>query len=128
MRKNLIPELRTGKLLHFYRTLIRSLATTHSLTDCRLVNLIDVTLACEDANSKLVEAFIVADVDDKDRVGNSLLQIQELRFKADVWSIFCPCLVEVTKLNLGEDSEAKISQDFEFKLSRDTVVCWRVWS
>ena len=28
---------------------------THSLTHSRLVNLIDVTLACEDANSKLVE-------------------------------------------------------------------------
>ena len=27
---------------------------TNSLTDCCLVNLIDVTLACEDANSKLV--------------------------------------------------------------------------
>ena len=27
----------------------------HSLTDCRLVNLIDVTLACEDAYSKLAE-------------------------------------------------------------------------
>ena len=26
---------------------------THSLTHCRLVNLIDVTLACEDDNSKL---------------------------------------------------------------------------
>ena len=25
------------------------------LTDCRLVNLIDVSLACEDGNSKLVE-------------------------------------------------------------------------
>ena len=28
---------------------------THSITDCCLVYLIDVTLACEDANSKLVE-------------------------------------------------------------------------
>ena len=28
---------------------------THSLTHSRLVNLIDVTLACEDGNSKLVE-------------------------------------------------------------------------
>ena len=28
---------------------------TDSRTDCRLVNLIDVTLACEDGNSKLVE-------------------------------------------------------------------------
>ena len=44
---------------------------TDSLTHCRLVNLIDVTLACDDANSKL---FIVADV------GNSLLQIWELTF------------------------------------------------
>ena len=38
-----------------------------------------MTLAFEDANSKLVEVFIVADVDDKDRVGNSLLQIRKLR-------------------------------------------------
>ena len=36
---------------------------THSLTDCCLVNLIDVTLACEDANSKLVEVVTVADVE-----------------------------------------------------------------
>jgi len=28
------------------------------------VNLIDVTLACEDANSKLVEVVTVVDVDD----------------------------------------------------------------
>ena len=33
------------------------------LTDCRLVNLIDVTLACEDGNSKLVEVVAVAEVD-----------------------------------------------------------------
>ena len=53
---------------------------THSLTDSCLVNLIDVTLACEDANSKLVEVVTVADVSDEDRVGNSLLQIWKLRF------------------------------------------------
>ena len=53
---------------------------THSLTHCCLVDLIDVTLACEDANSKHVEVDTVADVDDKDRVGNSLLQIWKLRF------------------------------------------------
>ena len=47
---------------------------TDSLTHCRLVNLIDVTLACEDANSKLVEVVTVADVDTEDHVGNSLLQ------------------------------------------------------
>ena len=39
-----------------------------------------MTLACEDANSKLVEVVTLADVDDEDRVGNSLLQIWELRF------------------------------------------------
>ena len=52
---------------------------THSLTHCRLVNLIDVTLACEDANSKL-EVVTVAVVDDEDRDSNSLLQIWKLRF------------------------------------------------
>ena len=56
------------------------LSVTLSLTDCCLVNLIDVTLACEDVYSKLVEAVTVADVSDEDRVGNSLLQIWKLRF------------------------------------------------
>ena len=69
-----------------YRTRVRSLAIfvsdsfTHSLTHSSLVNFIDVTLACEDAYSKLVEAVTVADVSDEDRVGNSLLQIWKLRF------------------------------------------------
>ena len=48
---------------------------THSLTHCRLVNFIDVTLACEDTYSKLGEVVTVADVYDEDRVGNNLLQI-----------------------------------------------------
>ena len=39
-----------------------------------------MTLACEDAESKLVDVVTVADVDDEDRVGNSLLQIWKLRF------------------------------------------------
>ena len=43
---------------------------TDSLTHSCLVNLIDVTLACEDANSKLVDVVTVAD---EDRVGNNLL-------------------------------------------------------
>ena len=53
---------------------------THSLTHSRLVNLIDVTLACQDAYSKLVEVVTVADVSDGDRVGSSLMQIWELMF------------------------------------------------
>ena len=59
-----------------------------------------MTLACEDANSKLVEVVTVADVSDEDRVGNSLLQtlstlvkILKLKFRqdfeAEVWSVFC---------------------------------------
>ena len=39
-----------------------------------------MTLACEDANSKLVDVVTVADVDDEDCVGNSLLQIWKLKF------------------------------------------------
>ena len=46
---------------------------TDSLTSCRLVYLIDVTLACEDANSKLVEVVTIAGVDAKDHAGNSFL-------------------------------------------------------
>ena len=53
---------------------------TPSLSDSRLVSLIEVTRACGDANSKLVEVVTVADVDDEDRVGNNLLQIWKLRF------------------------------------------------
>ena len=53
---------------------------TNSLTPSCLVNLIDVTLACEDANSKLVEVVTGADVESEDHVGNSLLQILELTF------------------------------------------------
>ena len=56
------------------------LSLTHSLTPLRLVDLIDVTLACKDANSKLVEVFAVADIDAADHVGNTLLQTWELRF------------------------------------------------
>ena len=50
-----------------------------------------MTLACEDANSKLVEVVTVSHVDTVDHVGNSLLQIWELTFgrgDADVWLRF----------------------------------------
>ena len=60
--------------------LVTNSLTDSALTHSRLVNLIDVTLACKDAYSKLVEGVTVADASDEDRVGNSLLQIWELRF------------------------------------------------
>ena len=55
--------------------LFRSLAilVTHSLTKSCLLNLIDVTLACGDGNSKLVEVVTVVEVDDEKRVDNSLV-------------------------------------------------------
>ena len=39
-----------------------------------------MTLLYEDANSKIVEVVTIADVEDVDRVGNSLLHIWELKF------------------------------------------------
>ena len=44
-----------------------------------------MTLACEDANSKLVEVVTVADVDAEKRVDDILIRDLE----ADVWSRFC---------------------------------------
>ena len=61
---------------------------TASLTHSRLVNLIDVTLACEDGNSKLVEVVTVAHVDDEKRVDNSLVQIWRVKFAHKVKFLF----------------------------------------
>ena len=56
-----------------------------SLTHSCLVNLIDVTLACEDAISKLVEAVTIADVDFRHKVWSGFWswssgEILKLRF------------------------------------------------
>ena len=40
----------------------------------------DVTLACEDANSKIVDVVTVADVDAKEHVDDSLVKILKLHF------------------------------------------------
>ena len=42
--------------------------------------MIDVTQACEDANSKLAEVVTVTDVDAEKRVDGSLVQILKLKF------------------------------------------------
>ena len=39
-----------------------------------------MTLACEDAHSKLVEVVTVVEVDDEKRVDNSLVQIWKVKF------------------------------------------------
>ena len=66
------------------------LSVADSLTHSCLVNLIDVTLACEDGNSKLVEVVTVVDVDDEKRCDYSFMQIWKLKFghKSKFWSDF----------------------------------------
>ena len=59
-----------------------------SLTHSCLVNLIDVSLACEDANSKLVKVVTVTHVDDEKRADNSLVQIWKVKFGHKVKFLF----------------------------------------
>ena len=63
-------------IFNFYRTRVRSLG------------MLDVTLACEDDNSKLVEVVTVAHVDDEKRVDNSLVQIWKVKFGLEVKFLF----------------------------------------
>ena len=64
------------------------MSVTDSLTHSCLVNLIDVTLACEDGNSKLVEVVTVVDIDDEKPVDNSLVQIWKVKFGHKVKFLF----------------------------------------
>ena len=87
--------------------------------------MIDETLACEDANSKLVGVVTVANVDDEDRVGNSLLQIWKLTFGPKdtlLFRLILPLMfLEFMKNNLGRDSEDEILSRFGFELVRTLV-------
>ena len=47
-----------------------------------------MTLACEDAKSKLVEVVTVVEVDDEKRVDNSLVQIWKVSFGHKVKFLF----------------------------------------
>ena len=74
-----------------------------------------MTLACEDANSKLVEVDTGADVDDVVCVGNSLLQIWMLRFghKAELLSrLWAQGLVKILKLKFSQDLKLEFGQYF----------------
>ena len=75
------------------------------MTNSCLVNLIDVTLACEDDNSKLVEVVTVAHVDDEKRVDNSLVQIWKVKFGHKVKFLFrlrAQGLVKILSISLVE--------------------------
>ena len=80
-----------------------------------MVDLIDVTLACEDANSKLVEVVTVDDVDAEDHVGNSLLKIWKLTYgpKAKLlFRLWAQGLVKILKLKFRQDFEAGVCSAF----------------
>ena len=80
-----------------------------------LVNLIDVTLICEDANSKLVEVVTVAKIDDENRVGNNLSQIWKLRFGHKAKLLFrlsAQGLVRSLKLKFRQELKPKFGQYF----------------
>ena len=47
-----------------------------------------MTMACEDANSKLVEVVTVADVDAEKSIDDSLVKIWKLRFGQKVKFLF----------------------------------------
>ena len=81
LQQNKVPFLFTSLLFLSDPSPIIALATlvTYALTNSCLVNLIDVTLACQDANSKLVEVVTVADVDAEKRVDDILVKIWKLK-------------------------------------------------
>ena len=108
---------------------------THSLTNSCLVNLIDMTLECKDAKSKLVEVITVADVDDEDRVGNSLLQIWKLRFGHKVRLLFrfrAQSLVKILKLSFRQDLKLEFGQYFvadvddEDRIGNSLLQIWKL--
>ena len=63
--------------------------------------MIDVTLACEDDNSKLVDVTVA----DEDRVVNNLLQILKLRFGQKTF-------VHTLSTRFGQDFEVEVQARF----------------
>ena len=72
-----------------------------------------MTLACKDANSKLVQVVAVADVDYEERVGNSLLQIWKLRSG------------HIAKQTVVQTLSTRFGQDFEVQARFEAGV-WSV--
>ena len=68
-----------------------------------------MALACEDANSKLVEVVTVAQVDDEIRVDNSFVQIWKVKF--DHHFSFCSDF-EHKVSRFGHDFEVDVQARF----------------
>ena len=67
-----------------------------------------MTLACEDANSKLIDVVTVAD---EDRVGNNLMQISKLRYSQKVKLLFrAQGLIKILKLKFRQDLKLEFGQ------------------
>ena len=108
-------QFRSNICWHFYGTRVRSLATLVSdyLTHYSLVDLTDLTLACENANSKLVEVVTVADVDAEDRV-DSLVEVLNLNFGRDFEPWFGSWkLVKILRYMFGQDFDADVWLSFK---------------
>ena len=106
------------------------LPVTHWLTHSVPFSRLDMTLACEDANSKLVDVVTVAD---EDRVGNSLLQIRKLRFdhKAKlIFRLWAQGLVKILQLKFRQDLKLEFGQYLLLMFCRCyEVESWlRFWS
>ena len=64
-----------------------------------------MTLASEDANSKLVDVITVADFDDEECIGNSLVEILKLIFEATTFfsRFWSWSLAKILRLKNGRD-------------------------
>ena len=98
---------------------------TDYCADSCLVDLTDVTVAFEYANSKLLDLVSVADVDAMERDDDSLVNILKLRFgrdfEAGVWW-------RILKLNFGQ-VKLKLGHNFGINvwLSFEAYVWSRIW-
>ena len=54
-----------------------------------------------------------------------LVRAVKLSMFSNVSNVYVRCLVKVTKLNLGQYSEARFGQDFYLRFSRDADVSLR---
>ena len=82
-----------------------------------------MTLACEYGNSKLIQVVTVADVDDKKRVDDSLVQIWKLKFGHKVKYVFRFWVQSLAR-------SSKFRQYFEAEVC-SVFCCWcflRLWS
>ena len=83
-------------------------------THCCLEDLSDMTLAFEDANSKLLNVACVANLDAEDRVEDSLVEVLNLKFGRDFEPWFWSWkLVKILRYMFGQDFDADVWLSFK---------------